>query len=395
MKAALRAQTRGAPPLSFTPVTGGLLQRKCACGGTAGLNGECESCSKKKLQRPSENLIRSSISHPPSSVSEVPPIVHEVLGSPGQPLDAETRAFMEPRFGHDFSRVRVHADARAGQSARAVSALAYTVGRDIVFGIQQYAPFTSSGQRLMVHELAHTIQQGGSPMLMNSALQMGGRNDVYEQEASRFTDQLLAVKPHAAASDQRDVPPVAIPSLRGGPCQIARDLATPEDGPVTPQLPTPQDNAAIARSEGPDCSRTLGRGRSLPWPTTPFHAERGFATIPSNNESEDWLLTGSTVTIGIIGRWEEQIADPTYRPSQHRADSPRYNLLFDGWVDACNPRREGRQASSVQSNDLAIGMRHSIRLQRLLPGRYRLHISPSTRSPERNRSLTGACEVTD
>ncbi|MGB9632210.1 MAG: DUF4157 domain-containing protein [Chloroflexaceae bacterium] len=90
----------------------------------------------------------------------MPPIVHEVLRSPGQPLDAETRAFMEPRFGHDFSRVRVHTDARAAESARAVNALAYTVGRDVVFGAGQYAPGASAGRRLLAHELAHVVQQG-------------------------------------------------------------------------------------------------------------------------------------------------------------------------------------------------------------------------------------------
>src|SRR6267378_4483189 len=64
----------------------------------------------------------------------VPPIVQEVLRSSGQPLDTNTRAFMEPRFDHDFSRVRVHTDARAAESAQAVSAYAYTVGQHIAIG---------------------------------------------------------------------------------------------------------------------------------------------------------------------------------------------------------------------------------------------------------------------
>jgi hypothetical protein len=68
---------------------------------------------------------------------------------------------MESRFGHDFSGVRVHTDAKAASSARAVNALAYTVGRDIVFGAGQYAPHASTGQELLAHELAHTVQQGG------------------------------------------------------------------------------------------------------------------------------------------------------------------------------------------------------------------------------------------
>jgi hypothetical protein len=92
------------------------------------------------------------------------PIVHEVLACEGQPLDAETRALVEPRFGHDFSRVRVHTGTRAADSAEAVNALAYTVGQDIVFGAGQYAPATSEGQKLIVHELAHVIQQSrGGP----------------------------------------------------------------------------------------------------------------------------------------------------------------------------------------------------------------------------------------
>jgi hypothetical protein len=89
----------------------------------------------------------------------VPPIVHEVLRSPGQPFDAEPRAFFEPRLGHDFSHVRVHTDAWAAESAQAVNALAYTVERDVVFGTGQYAPRTIVGKRLLGHELTHVIQQ--------------------------------------------------------------------------------------------------------------------------------------------------------------------------------------------------------------------------------------------
>jgi hypothetical protein len=88
--------------------------------------------------------------------------VHEALRSPGRPLDAAIRTDMESRFGHDFGRVRVHTDARAAASAGAVDALAYTVGRDVVFGPGQYQPGTAAGRRLLAHELAHTIQQGGA-----------------------------------------------------------------------------------------------------------------------------------------------------------------------------------------------------------------------------------------
>src|SRR5262245_56861255 len=84
----------------------GLLQRKCAWDNHMPAGEECEECKKN-----SPGLQRKVADR--REISEVPPIVYEVLRSPGQPLDAETRAFLEPRFGHDFSQVRVHTDARA------------------------------------------------------------------------------------------------------------------------------------------------------------------------------------------------------------------------------------------------------------------------------------------
>jgi hypothetical protein len=82
----------------------------------------------------------------------------------GQPLDPATRGFMEPRFGHDFSRVRVHSGATAEQSAREVNANAYTVGQDIVFGAGQFAPGTRNGRGLLAHELTHVVQHGAGSL---------------------------------------------------------------------------------------------------------------------------------------------------------------------------------------------------------------------------------------
>jgi hypothetical protein len=96
-----------------------------------------------------------------TGLSEAPPSVHEVLRSPGQPLAAPTRSFMERRFGHDFSRVRVHSDAAAEQSADDVNARAYTAGDSIVFNAGQFAPGTREGQTLLAHELTHVVQQSG------------------------------------------------------------------------------------------------------------------------------------------------------------------------------------------------------------------------------------------
>ncbi|MBC8028989.1 MAG: DUF4157 domain-containing protein [Pyrinomonadaceae bacterium] len=179
----LHAQQKSAP--EFTPVGGGLLQRKCACGGSAELSGECEGCSNQNLsiQRSTRNPepgIRNSVS--------VPPIVNEVLRSQGQPLDAKTRAFMEQRFGHDFAHVRVHADTHAAQSAQAVNALAYTVGQHTVFAAGQYAPDTSAGKQILAHELTHTIQQRSHGSGMQGKFSMSSLTEASELEAEAASD---------------------------------------------------------------------------------------------------------------------------------------------------------------------------------------------------------------
>lgn len=141
-------------PSSFTPVPARLLQRKCnSCDQHAMVVGGCSECSQKQqlLQRRTTKQAESL---------EVPPIVREVLNAPGQTLDIDTRNFMESRFGHDFSQVRVHNDSHAARSASAVNAQAYTVGEHIVFNTGQYSPTTSLGRHLLTHELTHVVQQG-------------------------------------------------------------------------------------------------------------------------------------------------------------------------------------------------------------------------------------------
>jgi len=102
---------------------------------------KCSKCNKdkKKILQAKKSLEQATL----NQGQDVPPIVHQVISSPGQLLDPTTRAFMEPRFGYDFSGVRVHADEKAAESMRAANAKAYTVGKDVVFDTGQYA----SGER--------------------------------------------------------------------------------------------------------------------------------------------------------------------------------------------------------------------------------------------------------
>src|SRR5262249_25361793 len=178
------SHAKAAPTRSFGSAPSGLLQRKCVCGGSSGLMGQCAECDEKRLQLQRRADDKSTSSYAPT-------IVREVLRSPGQPLDGKTRALMESRFGHDFSHVRVHADSRAAESARAVNAVAYTVGHDIVFSTRQYIPHTHVGQRLLAHELAHTVQNSDSPGLSHE-MEISHPDAPAEREAenaaARFAD---------------------------------------------------------------------------------------------------------------------------------------------------------------------------------------------------------------
>jgi Domain of unknown function (DUF4157) len=123
--------------------------------------------------------------------THVPPIVDAVLRTPGQPLDAAARAYFEPRFGHDFSQVRVHADPAAAVSARAVDALAYTVGRDVVFDHERYAPATAEGRSLLAHELTHVVQQDHGAPGRRVLRQVSGRGLGPIGPLTGMTDQQL------------------------------------------------------------------------------------------------------------------------------------------------------------------------------------------------------------
>lgn len=198
--AALQTQTTKVQPSNSHSL---LVQRKCACGGSSGLTGSCSDCEKKKLlgkplqtklrinepgdayeqeaDRVAEQVMRMAepgkdtdtskaataplvqrkVSSDSAGIGTAPPIVHDVLASPGQPLDAGTRTFFEPRFGHDFGHVRVHADTRAAESARSVNAQAYTVDHHVVLGAEHSVQHSAGRDRLLAHELTHTVQQQG------------------------------------------------------------------------------------------------------------------------------------------------------------------------------------------------------------------------------------------
>jgi len=229
-----RAVTQALPQL--VPAAQSVLQRKCDCGNhTAGGGG----CDERQMQHSGSQRHARGVNGP----AVAPPVVNEVLQSPGQPLDQKTRAFFEPRFGRDFSNVRIHTDAKAAESSRSVGALAYTVGRDVVFGAGQYFQGTSTTTRLLAHELTHVAQQAhSSPVSMQTKLSIAGPADAGEREADMIAERVLenddAIRPERKI-DVTQVSPRLVQtkadncSSSGTSCAIGDACAAPDSGGTT------------------------------------------------------------------------------------------------------------------------------------------------------------------
>lgn len=138
---------------------------------------------------------------------EVSP-VHDVINSgSGQPLDPAVRTDMETRLGHDFGNVRVHTDARAGESARAVNAHAYTVGSSIVFQRDRYDPSSEAGRITLAHELTHVVQQRSGPVdgtAASGGIRVSDPSDRFEREAAATAEQVMSVPAAAWAGPSAD-----------------------------------------------------------------------------------------------------------------------------------------------------------------------------------------------
>ena len=181
----------------ITAAPSGLLQRACACGQHTG-GGGCSACEKRdhsglqtslKVSEPGDmfereaDRIASQVTTTPIANPGISKLqramgntagfesgavskAEQAVAGGGVPLSTEARSYFEPRFGYDFSSVRVHADTQASSAAEALRARAFTVGQNIAFASGEFNPTSTGGRQLIAHELAHVVQQGGGERLV-------------------------------------------------------------------------------------------------------------------------------------------------------------------------------------------------------------------------------------
>ena len=235
---------------------------------------------------------RSPLTPGPSATkgerSGVPPIVHDVLRSFGQPLDATTRAFMEPRFGHDFSHVRVHAGSTAAQSTHAINALAYTAGNHIVFDSGQYNPATTAGKRLLAHELTHVTQQARNQVMIQ---RQGGTTP----SADPLTEAVRIVRGSSAGLGASEITADLVQGIERAEQRFltgVRQLAE-MIGVGSSQGPTQLTEAAISDVEtnmGPAVSQFAAVFGSVQNPVLEAVITRGIPSQALVAIPEDWQL---------------------------------------------------------------------------------------------------------
>lgn len=368
---------------SSAPTSSLLLQRKCSCGTHTPGGGECTECARKRLQRKPDGA---------AARPAIPPSVHEVLRAPGQALDAAARGYFERGFGRDFSRVRIHADERAAESARAVDARAYTVGQDVVFGRGQFAPATTAGRQLIAHELAHVLQQRGAGSRAGAPLAVGDPASAAEAEADRAAADIVAGrKPQVGSGEPQRLARVpcspaatcASGTVAGSSADFSVSESTREAGPrarrkrMTPARATATGHSGRARqlehflsAQAPgrlaiiqgifidadmspgtaaftqDCATWIGESLPTGAPTPPgmVGATKKCVFVPGHLNREA-LTFNTTASATIGGMSRERWRIDTLQTLIHETEHPRFEAATAG-----QPRPAGVTSATCTRN---------------------------------------------
>jgi hypothetical protein len=372
----MMTRTKAPVPVSVDSVRP-ILHRKCACGAKADAVAQsCPDCERKKLQPKlivgsqhaaeereadrvadavmrdgdgragagvgaiSSAVQRSSTGPTTSTGAQAPSIVDRVLERSGQALDSGARGFFERRFERDFSNVRVHADAEAAASARAVDALAYTVGNHLVFGASRYAPDTAAGRRLLAHELTHVVQQGATlrRLSMSSSLVPDEefRDDEEEQPIRRLQRQAIdhGVEKLGADSTAPQTPQVDEREKALAECK----RATPDPDVCRPSTPPPWSSFQGSVPVKTD-----------PKDTTDYKAETKsyfeIVNVPSQKCEEKILGRASGPTMRFQGVFDPSLS--WVKPDLgNAADKKKNGSTF--WVNACKEHFKSGQTFAIK-----------------------------------------------
>ena len=202
-----KAQDKPAGPQLIVPSAVGpqrkppsLLDKKLELAPIAGPLATADTAKPNADAKKKEEIPVQRRAEPSATIYADSADVEAVIHSSGRPLDPATRRSMESRIGFDFSKVRVHTDARAADSARSLGARAYTVGNHVVFGAGKFAPESSAGRRLLAHELTHVVQQsqdiGRKPSAIHAAPKQIQREGEEEGQESGgwFTNPIEKIK---------------------------------------------------------------------------------------------------------------------------------------------------------------------------------------------------------
>lgn len=303
-----------------------------------------------------------------NAVRSAPALVQRVLNSPAAALDSQTRTFFEARFGHDFSRVRVHSDAEAAASARAVDATAYTVGQHIAFDSGKFRPHTRDGQKLIAHELAHTVQQNRAATGIGH-LPIGEPSDASEKEADRAASQALD---NGMVSNQAN-----------RPLSLQRQLK-PDASPGI-QMP-PSLDVGLAESASPFMASAIGS-------VTIDHFETGKPDISAANQKQlahtaetilTLLKTYPGATISVTGHTDAVGQESDNQAlGQARAEAAQASLVSLG-IPAVSMNAESRGASALLVKTKKAEPRNRRVEVRFHPSRPVPHIM----SPSANSTIT-------
>jgi hypothetical protein len=348
---------------------------------------QCDKCEE-------EDKLQKKETRPQAVACEVPTSVHETLRSAGQPLDMESQAFFEPRFGRDLRQVRIHADPRAAESAHSVYARAYTAGHHVVFGRDQYIPHTADGRHLLAHELTHVVQQEqGSPEQYGSKqlpiIDLSQRGDVEEIEAPGAENRVAkgqkaaisALPPRNTITLMREPEPT--PSALNAPSRLSEEALKLRSTEIYEQAV----GANLKQKGTPVTKSLLGQFRKqLTVGVLQGVKEGKIVTLVNGHNPAFEAFVKASLKPG-----EEYIESISAIPENVRTGKPRKTGLIDvhsEQVLAAEAKVRGITDAQVGTSNNACGVLCQSNLQENYP--EVLHVNPAKAKPPVKTSVSPA-----